>query len=208
MTERIPVDLWFDPLCPWAWLTSRWLLEVERVRPIEPRWHIMSLTVLNEDKDVSDSYRKSLAGAMGTVRVVAAAAAKHGQDVVGRLYTELGTRHHNQGRGKDKDPAARRELIVEALTAAGLDPTLVDAMDSEEYDKEIRRSHAEAMDLVGQEVGTPVIAVNGVGIFGPVISPAPRGEAAGKLWDGVLLVTGTDGFYELKRSRTRQPIFE
>lgn len=215
MTERTPVDFWFDPLCPWAWMTSRWLLEVQAVRAVEPRWHIMSLAVLNEGKDISDTYRAFLKHAMGPVRVIQAAADKYGDDVLAGLYTEFGTRIHNQrrftlrGAGDELDPAAAiRELAREALEAAGLDGDLVAAMDATEFDDAIRRSHAKGIDLVGQEVGTPVIAVDGVAFFGPVISPAPKGEAAGKLWDGVLLVAGTDGFFELKRSRTRDPIFD
>ncbi|MGC5015285.1 disulfide bond formation protein DsbA [Streptosporangium sp. DT93] len=205
MTERTPVDLWFDPFCPWAWMTSRWLVEVEKVRSIEPRWHIMSLTVLNEDKDVPESYRTQIADAMGPVRVVAAVQAKYDTETVGRLYTELGVRFHNQNR---KGTDTLRETVEEALEAAGLDRGFADAMDSTEFDEVVRASHADGIDRVGQEVGTPVISVEGVSFFGPVISPAPKGEEAGRLWDGVLLVAGTDGFFELKRSRTRSPIFD
>ncbi|MEV7969059.1 disulfide bond formation protein DsbA [Sphaerisporangium sp. NPDC088356] len=215
MTERTPVDFWFDPFCPWAWMTSRWLLEVQAVRPVEPRWHIMSLAVLNEDKDIPDEYREMLNNAMGPVRVLQAAADKYGTDILGALYTELGVRIHNQRRLQPSDPeqefdtaAAIREVLAEGLEAAGLDPQLVDAVDSTEFDEAVRRSHNKGIELVGQEVGTPVIAVDGVAFFGPVISPAPKGEAAGKLWDGVLLVAGTDGFFELKRSRTREPLFD
>jgi hypothetical protein len=215
MTERTPVDFWFDPLCPWAWITSRWLLEVRAVRPVEPRWHIMSLTVLNEDKDVPEAYREILKNAIGPVRVLQAAAEKYGEEVLADLYTELGVRIHNQGRLTPRDPeqkfdhvAAIREVLSEALEATGLDPDLVAAAGSTEFDDAVRRSHNEGIGLVGQEVGTPVIAVDGVAFFGPVITPAPKGEDAGRLWDGVLLVAGTDGFFELKRSRTRKPIFD
>ncbi|WP_433431628.1 mycothiol-dependent nitroreductase Rv2466c family protein [Nonomuraea sp. CA-141351] len=206
MTEKIPVDLWFDPACPFAWVTSRWLLEVEKVRPIQPRWRIMSLAVLNEDKDVPDEYRESTKRAMGTVRVVAAAAAKHGEEVVGRLYTELGTLLHNQGLGKE--PERLREIRERALEAAGLEKELADAADSEEWDDTIRASHNEGIDLVGQEVGTPVIRVGANAFFGPVITKIIRGEDAGRLWDGVLTVTSFDDFFELKRSRTKRPQFD
>ncbi|WP_433363650.1 mycothiol-dependent nitroreductase Rv2466c family protein [Streptosporangium sp. CA-115845] len=206
MTERIPVDLWFDPFCPFAWMTSRWLLEVEKVRPIEPRWHIMSLNVLNEDKEIPDSYREMIAKAIGPVRVVTAVQEKYDSETVGRLYTELGTRFHNQGRVKELDTL--RETVEEALEAAGLDRAFADAMDSTEFDEALRASHNDGIDRVGQEVGTPVISVEGVAFFGPVISPAPKGEDAGKLWDGVRLVAATDGFFELKRSRDRRPIFD
>ena len=196
------MDLWFDAFCPFAWVTSRWLLEVEKVRPIEPRWRIMSLAVLNEDKDVSAEYRAGVATAMETVRVVAAAKAAHGDEVVGPLYTELGTRFHNRSMPKT------RETIEEALDAAGLDKGLADAMTSTEFDEAIRESHNEGIDLVGQEVGTPVIRVGTNAFFGPVITAIPRGEDAGRLWDGVLLVTEFDDFFELKRTRTRRPQFD
>lgn len=205
MSEKTPVDLWFDPFCPYAWVTSRWLLEVEKVRPIEPRWHIMSLNVLNEGKDVTDEYREQIRLALGPVRVVAAAADKHGDRVVGPLYTELGTRLHNQRAIKRLD--GLRATVEDALAAAGLDPALADAMDSDAYDEAVRRSHDEGIGLVGQEVGTPVIRVGANAFFGPVITSIPRGEDAGRLWDGVLLVTGFDDFFELKRSRTREPRF-
>ncbi|GAA2893004.1 hypothetical protein GCM10020220_098820 [Nonomuraea rubra] len=186
MTEKIPVDLWFDPSCPFAWVTSRWLLEVEKVRPIEPRWRMMSLYFLNEEKDVPADYLERAAKAMGSIRTVAAAAAKHGEQVVGPLYTGLGTRLHNQG---IKDPERLREVIEGALDDAGLERSLAEAMHSEEYDAAIRASHDEGIGLVGQEVGTPIIRVGENAFFGPVITKILRGEDAGRLWDGVLMVT-------------------
>jgi 2-hydroxychromene-2-carboxylate isomerase len=201
VSERTPVDFWFDPLCPWAWISSRWIHEVAALREIEPRWHVMSLSVLNEDKDLPEKYRALMEEAWGPVRVCIAAEQKYGAEVLGRLYTELGTRFHDEGKPKD------RATIEEALRAAGLDVALADAAGTGEYDEALRASHHDGMDRVGYEVGTPVIAVEGTAFFGPVVSPIPRGEAAAKLWDGVLLVAGTDGFFELKRSRTRDPIF-
>ena len=205
MTEQEPtrVDFWFDPICPWAWITSRWMLEVQQVRPVQVVWHVMSLAVLNGDKeDMPDRYRELMQSAWGPVRVLIAAEQAHGPEVLGPLYTALGTRFH-----LDKAPRDR-ETITAALAEAGLPASLADAMDSTEYDDAVRASHADGIDRVGYEVGTPVISVNGASVFGPVISPIPRGEAAGKLWDGVQLVMGTDGFFELKRSRTRDPIFD
>jgi 2-hydroxychromene-2-carboxylate isomerase len=201
-TERTPVDFWFDPKCPWAWIASRWILEVERLRPIEVRWHIMSLSVLNEGRDIPGQYLELMKQAWGPVRVAIAAEKKYGPEVLGRLYTELGTRFHNERRSDTS------QIIEEALEAAGLDRSLVTAADTDEYDEALRASHADGMDRVGYEVGTPVISVEGASFFGPVVSPIPRGEAAAKLWDGVRLVAGTDGFFELKRSRTRDPIFD
>jgi protein-disulfide isomerase-like protein with CxxC motif len=205
MAEQQPtqVDFWFDPLCPWAWITSRWMLEVEKVRPVAVRWHVMSLAVLNEDKeDLPERYKESMKTAWGPVRVCIAAEQKFGPEVLGALYTALGTRFHHDKAPKD------RPTIEAALAEAGLPADLADAMDSTEYDEALRASHKEGIERVGYEVGTPIISVNGTSIFGPVVSPIPRGEAAAKLWDGVMLVTATDGFFELKRSRTRDPIFD
>ena len=201
--EPTPVDFWFDPLCPWAWITSRWLLEVEKLRPVTPRWHVMSLAVLNEDKDdLPDRYKESMAKAWGPVRVCIAAEQKFGPGVLGPLYTALGTRFHHEKAERD------RATIEAALADAGLPAELAEAMDSTDYDKALRASHCDGMDRVGYEVGTPVISVGDLSIFGPVVSPIPRGEAAARLWDGVMLIAGTDGFFEMKRSRTRDPIFD
>ncbi|HEY3977510.1 MAG TPA: DsbA family protein [Streptosporangiaceae bacterium] len=205
MAEQEPteVDFWFDPLCPWAWITSRWMLEVEKLRPVAVRWHVMSLAVLNEkNEDLPEQYRDFMKAAWGPVRVCIAAEQKFGPEVLLPLYTALGARFH------DAKGERTRETIAAAIADAGLPPELADAIDSTEYDDAVRASHAEGIGRVGYDVGTPVISVLGTSIFGPVISPIPRGEAAARLWDGVLLVAGTDGFFELKRSRTRDPIFD
>ncbi len=195
-------DFWFDPICPWAWIASRWMLEVEQVREVEVRWHVMSLSYLNEGRDLSDSYRALMDQSWGPVRVVVAAVAEHGDDVALPLYTALGSRFHHEGLPRD------RATVEAALTEVGLPTSLADAMDSDQHDEALRKSHHEGMDQVGFDVGTPVISVEGVAFFGPVVSPVPRAEAAGRLWDGVRLVAGTDGFFELKRSRSREPIFD
>jgi 2-hydroxychromene-2-carboxylate isomerase len=203
VAERVTADFWFDPLCPWAWISSRWILHATEVRPIDVQWHVMSLAYLNADKpDLSDEYRKLLAEAWGPVRVCIAAEQAYGPEVLLPLYTALGNRFHLEKKPKD------RATIAEALAEAGLPMSLADAAESEEYDDALKKSHHAGMDQVGYEVGTPVISVKGVAFFGPVITPAPRGEAAGVLWDGVLAVAGTPGFYELKRSRDVGPIFD
>jgi hypothetical protein len=204
MTKQAPVqvDFWFDPLCPWAWITSRWMVEVEQVRPVSTRWHVMSLSVLNEKRDdLPEGYKERLAAGWGPVRLCVAAEQKFGADVVLPLYTAIGTKFHDEKAERD------RPMFEAALAEAGLPADLAEAMSSAEYDDLIRASHADGIDRVGYEVGTPIIAIAGASIFGPVVSPIPRGEAAGKLWDGVLLVMQTDGFFELKRSRYRPPIF-
>jgi predicted DsbA family dithiol-disulfide isomerase len=200
-TDRTPVDFWFDPLCPWAWMSSRWLLEVAKVRPIAPSFHVMSLAYLNSDKDIPQEYREMLEPAWGPVRVAIAAAQAHGDSVLLPLYTAMGNRIHLEGRDID------RKLIEESLDEVGLPASLADAADSTEYDEDLKKSHHAGMDQVGMDVGTPVISVEGVAFFGPVVTPAPKGEDAGKLWDGVLLVAGTPGFYELKRTRDKGPDF-
>lgn len=203
MSEQpVTADFWFDPKCPWAWITSRWMLEVERVRPVRVRWHVMSLAVLNEGRESSEEYRAALAEAWKPVRVAIAAEQRLGNEVLGPLYTALGERFHLH------KESVTDETIRSALAETGLPEDLARAADSTDYDGALRRSHRDGMDRVGYEVGTPVISVNGVSFFGPVISPAPTGEQAGRLWDGVLLVSSTDGFYELKRSRDRDPIFD
>jgi hypothetical protein len=179
------------------------MLEVEKVRPVTSRWHVMSLAVLNEGKEgMPERYEELMKQAWGPVRVCIAAEQKFGPEVLLPLYTALGTRLHHEKAEND------RATIESALAEAGLPAELADAMDSTEYDEALRASHRDGMDRVGYEVGTPVISVAGASFFGPVVTPIPRGDAAGKLWDGVLLVAGTDGFFELKRSRTSDPVFD
>ncbi|MBM0259668.1 disulfide bond formation protein DsbA [Micromonospora sp. 4G55] len=207
MADRVTVDMWFDPLCPWAWITSRWLLEVEKVRAVDIRFHVMSLSVLNEGRDLPEEYQELMNKGWGGVRVCVAVEQQHGQEAVAKLYTAMGTRIHL---GKEQ---LGPELFKAALTDVGLDPALAGVADTTEYDEALRASHEAGMRPVGTDVGTPVIHAPGpdgrqVAFFGPVITPAPKGEAAGRLWDGVLLVAGTPGFYELKRSRELGPIFD
>ena len=202
MSERATADFWFDPLCPWAWLSSRWILEVQAVRDVEVRFHLMSLAMLNEDKDIPEEYRKLLAPGRPIGRVVMAAQVGHGDEVVPGLYTELGRRFHHEQRDRDQ------ATVAEALAAVGLPADLIEAWDDESWDNKVRASHEEGVNLVGMDVGTPVIRVAGTAFFGPVVTPAPVGEAAGRLWDGVLLVASTPGFYELKRTRDEEPRFD
>lgn len=200
------VQFWFDPVCPWAWITSRWMLEVEKVRPVVTEWKLMSLAYLNltqhEGQGLSKDYLEMMERAWGPVRVCAAAAADKGPSILGPLYTALGIRFHNQGRRAD--PAA----VAEALVEVGLSESLAEAAGSDAFDEAIKASHHEAFDQVGLDVGTPVIRVGTNAFFGPVMSPAARGEAAGRLWDAFVVITGADGVFEIKRTRDRKPIFE
>lgn len=198
-------DFWFDPMCPWAWMTSRWMGEVSAVRDVEVRWHVMSLAVLNEGRDLPEEYLALMERAWAPVRVVIAARLAHGDGVVKALYDAIGTRLHPGGRD-DYDAVVR-----EALAEVGLPAELADRganVPGDEIDTELRASHQRAIDLVGEDVGTPVVAINGAGYFGPVMTPAPKGEDAGRLWDGLALLTSVPGFYEVKRTRTDGPIFD
>ncbi|WP_427383337.1 DsbA family protein [Janibacter sp. G56] len=202
MTERQSVEFWFDPACPWAWMSSRWLMEVERIRDIDVTWSVMSLSVLNEGRDLPEPYRDLMDRSWGPVRVIIAAAAAHGDTVIKPLYDAMGTQIHLE-RVSD-----RAQVIATALEQVGLPAELAEAATTDAHDEALRASHARAIGLVGDDVGTPVISVAGVAFFGPVVTPAPKGEAAGRLWDGCVLVASTPGFYELKRTRDADPIFD
>lgn len=207
MRTTTPVDFWFDPSCPWAWMTSRWVGHVAEHRDLTLNWKIMSLAILNENKEVSESYREFFPRALRYAQVVSAAEVIHGSECVKALYDALGKRIHHEKR-QDVET-----VILESLRESGLPTSLAEQSLPHadtgvcEWEEHLRQSHHSGIALVGDEVGTPILSVNGVAFFGPVISPAPSGEEALALWDGVVAVAGYDGFFELKRSRTRGPIF-
>ena len=199
---KTSAEFWFDPVCPWAWMTSRWILEVEKVRDISVQWHLFSLAHLNRDKELPEDYKSRLVRSWQCTRVIAAAQKEKGSSITLPLYTAISSRIHL------KKMEVGVSLFEEALVEVGLDPALAQAMNDESLNNAIIESHERGIVLVGNDVGTPIIAVEGAAFFGPVISPAPKGEAAGKLWDGVVGVASYPGFFEIKRSRTVGPIFD
>ncbi|NNN07593.1 MAG: disulfide bond formation protein DsbA [Acidimicrobiaceae bacterium] len=197
------VDLWVDPICPWAWITSRWLLETKKVRDVDLRFHTMSLAVLNEGRELSAEYIDLMSKAWGPVRIMTAIEVRYGNDKPEDFYSAFGQHYHVGAQREDLLETARL-----ALLDVGLDESLLGAAVSDEFDEDLKRSHYAGMNPVGFDVGTPVIHVGDVAFFGPVVTPAPKGEAAGILFDGVVAVASTPGFYELKRTRSEGPAFQ
>ena len=208
-SESPSAEMFFDPMCPWAWMTSRWLLEVEKVRDVRVTWSVMSLAVLNEGRDLSDSYRQLMTQAWKPVRVIVAAQLAEGLSVTKALYDALGTRFHPGGvdtRNADAVDAAIAEALAECTLPAEL-IEYAEPVAGDDIDIALRASHERAIKLVGEDVGTPIVRFGNTAFFGPVVTPAPKGEDAGRLWDGSLLVASTPGFYEIKRTRTVGPDF-
>ena len=205
------VDFWFDPVCPWTWLTSRWMLEVRKTKPVDITWHVMSLAVLNEGRleQLTPQNRELMGKAWAPVRVLMAAQETFGSGVLEPLYTALGTQYFLLDQPKNLT------TIRAALREAGLPQRLAEAGDATTYDRILRYSHREGIELVGQEVGSPIIAIpepcrgaRKIAFFGPVVNPTPTGDLAARLWDNLVAIVAVPGFYEIKRTRTLNPIFK
>ena len=200
--ENNKADFWFDPMCPFAWVTSRWIGEVEAVRDMSTQWHVMSLAMLNEGREeLPEEYKAFLLQAWAPVRVITAAAEQHGSAYVKALYDAMGTKIHNEG---NKDIA---EVISKSLAEVGLPAELAAAGQNDAIDATLRTSHEAGISLVGQDVGTPIVSFNGTTFFGPVLTRIPRGEEAGRLWDASVALASFPYFFEIKRSRTEDPVF-
>ncbi|MER7977472.1 DsbA family protein [Streptomyces sp. NPDC095817] len=199
MTTAAPtrVDFWFDAACPFAWITSRWMLEVERLRPLDLRFHPMSLYLHNEGNELPGWYRDLVDRSIGPVRVAVAAAERHGDGVLRDLYTAFGTRIHERG-VKDFDT-----VVAESLAELGLPAGLADAAHDCGYDAAVRRAHDAGREPdAGSYVGTPTLHVDGTVWFGPVLRAVPRGERAAELFDAFRVLAADPDFFELKRTRT------
>lgn len=201
--ETTKVEMWFDTLCPWAWMTSRWLVEVAKVRDISIQWNVMSLYFLNESRShISADYLDNAKKALGPLRIIVAGERLYGNQIAGELYTAFGEEIHLN---KMKFSP---ELNSKVLSKFSFPVNLLSYADDVSLDESILKSHNSGIDRVGEDVGTPIVSIEGVSFFGPVISPTPKGEDAGKLFDGAFAVASYPGFFEMKRTRTVGPIFD
>ena len=199
------VDFWFDPVCPFSWIGSRWLLEVERLRPVAIRWHIMSLYLLNAQRTDDPRYVEYLLDVTGPARVMSAAAERCGDGVLRDLYTAFGVRIFDHWRYPSAVEC--REAMRAALAETRLPAGLLERCDDAGVDDALRRSHTAGVAPVGDEAGTPTIHVGGTALYGPVLNAIPRGEAAVRVFDGAVLLAGVPDFFELKRTRTAEPVY-
>lgn len=209
------VDFFWDPVCPWAWITSRWVVEVQQQRRYTVRWRPISLMMINAhrtDDWYTPQYRAGHRAGTECLRVADAVDRAEGNDAVGRLYTEIGTRFHNQGR-RDEYLTDREAFLAEVLAAAGLDGAYAAHADDTAHDPHLRAETDLAFARAGNDVGTPIITFGPdtpgeASFFGPVIARIPRGDDALRLWDAVEVIATTSGMAELKRSNRSRPMFD
>ena len=198
------VTFYFDVSCPFAWQTSRWMKEVEKVREVEIEWTPMSLAVLNDGRELPEDYMKMMDANWGPARVFAKVK-QEAPEKVDELYTTMGEMIHPAGEGGRQGYGAYDEIIAAALEKVGLPANIAECANTSDVDDLLRGYHAQAMDAVGDEVGTPVVKLGDTAFFGPVITRVPQGEEAGELFDAAVKLASFPYFFELKRSRTENP---
>lgn len=205
------VDFYFDPVCPWAWLTSRWVMNVQDERPMTVDWKFICLRIVNEDKDYERDFRpgyeRGHTRGLELLRVAAAARAEVGPETVAPLYTTFGRIIHlDRNATAFDDPAGIAGVLAELGLPAGLGAFAT----TTDYDDVVRAETVEALDRCGGNIGTPVLTFgppDGPSFFGPVINKAPKGAAAVELWDAVTALGSNPHFSELKRSLRGRPDF-
>jgi hypothetical protein len=200
----VTVDLSVDPVCPYTWV-ARWLLDVERQRELDLRFHVMSLRMLNENRIVDEGYRATINGSVGPSRVATAVSVHHGREALRAWHTAFGSQIFD--RWRYPSPTEYLAAAAHALVETGLPARLAEAADTEEYDEPLRRSHDEGTARVGVDGGTPVVHIDGAAFFGPVLNAIPASEDAARLFEGACLLAGCGGFFEIKRTRTAPPDF-
>ncbi|SDI19920.1 hypothetical protein SAMN05192558_101177 [Actinokineospora alba] len=197
------VDLYIDPVCPYTWLVTQWLLEVERLRDLDLRYHVMSLRMLNESRVVDGRYRRAVDNSSGPSRVAAAVLVRHGPEALRAWHAAFGAAIFDHWRYPDAQEYV--SASKHALTVAGL-PTELVAADSAAVEEALRRSHTEGVTPVGADAGTPIVHLDGVAFFGPVLNAVPRGDDAVRLFDAARMLAQCPDFFELKRTRTAPPV--
>lgn len=209
------LEFFFDPVCPWAWITSRWVEEVQSLRSYDVRWRFISLKLLNANNTAdwySDEYKRWHTMGHEALRIAAHLQATQGNEAVAALYTACGREGHVNQR-RDEFAASTEIFMTEVLAKAGLDTSLVRYAFDDTYDAVIAQETELALTRTGRDVGTPILtfkpgADNEGSFFGPVIARCPRGEEALKLWDAIELLATTPGVAELKRSLRAKPVFD
>lgn len=199
------VEFYWDPVCPWCWITSRWMIDVGSQKQIQVNWKLFSLKKINAGRDIAKDFKILHEMGLRALRVAAAVRKEYGNEGIAKLYTVMGTRYHH-----DKEDIDEPEVLDKILQTCGFAKQLADAVNKNAWDKMIAADMDQAIAKVGRDVGVPLIVLDGgkgPGFFGPVFSPAPSGQAAVELWDAIIVAGRTPGFFELKRTREIGPQF-